>query len=86
MSEFEPTLVRAKDGSEATAHTPLELNDLVYGEGYEVVGPAPRDTAPPPEPEQLPAEPGTPEPVQTGEQDQADHDAASDAVGEDTAP
>ncbi|MER5671160.1 hypothetical protein [Pseudonocardia alni] len=38
MAEFKPVKLRSPEGAEHTAHNPVELNDLVYGQGYTVVG------------------------------------------------
>lgn len=36
--KFEPVKLRSPQGNLFTAHTPGEVNDLVYGHGYSVVG------------------------------------------------
>lgn len=38
MTDFEPVKLRSPGGDLFTAHTPRELNDLVFGHGYSVVG------------------------------------------------
>lgn len=38
MATFEPVKLRSPEGDLHTAHTPRELNDLVFGHGYSVVG------------------------------------------------
>ncbi len=36
--QFEPVKLRSPRGNLHTAHTPREVNDLVFGQGYTVVG------------------------------------------------
>ena len=36
--QFEPVKLRSPGGDLYTAHTARELNDLVYGHGYTIVG------------------------------------------------
>lgn len=36
--QFTPVKLRSPKGNLFTAHSPIEVNDLVYGQGYKVVG------------------------------------------------
>lgn len=36
--QFTPVKLRSPKGNLFTAHSPIEVNDLVYGQGYTVVG------------------------------------------------